>query len=518
MFKRLPIHPFTFAIFPILTLLAYNITEVEPRIALRSVIISIICSTLLFIIISLILRNWQKAAIVTTFILILFYSYGQVYEFLQAHAIFGFNFGRHRYLVVIYALILVVGLWAIFFKVKNILIYSQILNIVGILMLIYPSIKIVNYTIHTKISEQRLSVYTPMFDTSILTKPKTLPDIYFIVLDGYGRGDALLKDYGFDNSPFLDNLSLMGLYVADCSRSNYGSTHESITTALNMDYLSVLRSEMENQGYTNSDDVWILLKQSKVRSLLKSMGYKTVAFESGFEWTRIRDADIYLQYTGVPYEMQVFQPFEAMLIRSTALLLWSDSTYRALPTYTHTIFGATNFEFEDHINRQLYILDELPHIPSIPGPKFIFVHILIPHPPFVFKANGDIQTDPAFYSRDGFWPIDAQHTNEGYINEIEFINSRMTDILDTIISRSNVPPIIVLMGDHGSIFADHNLNLNAYFLPNNGAQALYSSITPVNSFRVIFDTYFGTHFGLLDDISYSDKGENIPETSPACLP
>ncbi|MFZ2095274.1 MAG: hypothetical protein WAV05_01425 [Anaerolineales bacterium] len=411
---------------------------------------------------------------------------------------------------------MIIGLWAILFKSKDLTGATQIFNIIGILLLVYPLILIVSHGLHTSSSEQRLSEVSLNVDPSVLTQPKNLPDVYFIVLDGYARGDALLNDLNYDNSTFLNKLSSMGFYVADCSRSNYGSTRESLLTALNMDYLDPLINEILAQGFTNPEDVWILIKQSKVRYLLESMGYKTVAFDSGYELTRLRDAEVYLQYTGVPYEMQVFQPFEAMLIRSTALLIWSDFTYKSLPAYTPTIFATMNFEYEDHINREFYILDQLPRITSIPGPKFVFTHILIPHPPFVFTPNGDIQTDPAFFSEIGFSPIDGEHEAEGYLNGIKFLNNRMPDILHTIITNSNVPPIIVLMGDHGTSFVDHYLNLNAYFLPDNGEQALYPSISPVNSFRVIFNTYFGTHFNLLPDISY-DQGQPIPETYSHCI-
>jgi hypothetical protein len=41
--------------------------------------------------------------------------------------------------------------------------------------------------------------------------------------------------------------------------------------------------------------------------------------------------------------------------------------------------------------------------------------------------------------------------------------------------------------------------LNAYRLPGDGVEKIYPSITPVNSFRVVFDTYFGTSLGLLED-------------------
>jgi hypothetical protein len=516
MLKRVPIHPFAFAIFPILALLSYNITEVPPRVALRSLVISLIATASIFLLLSLITHKWQKAGLTTTLLLIMFYSYGQVYELLQAHPILGINLGRHRYLVIIYATIIIVTLWLIYFKSTDYSISTQILNIVGIFLLVYPVIKVANYSYRTTVTEQRLASNPLNIATSILTKPKKLPDVYFIVIDGYTRGNAFLNDLKFDNSAFLNELSSMGFYIASCSLTNYGSTRESLTATLNMDYIPTLISEIQAQGFTQSDDVWMLLKQSRVRYLLETMGYKTVAFDSGFEWSRMRDADIYLTYSGVPYEMQALQPFEAMLIRSSALLIWSDSTYKSLLTQASTIFKTTNTEFEDHIDRQRYILDELPRIPSYPGPKFVFAHILIPHPPFVFLPNGDIQTDPRFYSNPGYGPVTGAIQMQGYLNQVQFINNRMPAILDTIIEKSSVPPIIVLMGDHGATFVDHYMILNALYVPENGKQKLYPSITPVNSFRVIFDTVFGTNFGLLPDISHAGNTP-VPETSPECI-
>ena len=39
-------------------------------------------------------------------------------------------------------------------------------------------------------------------------------------------------------------------------------------------------------------------------------------------------------------------------------------------------------------------------------------------------------------------------------------------------------------------------------MPQGGDSLLYDSITPVNTFRLIFDFYFGTDHGLLDDYYY----------------
>lgn len=43
---------------------------------------------------------------------------------------------------------------------------------------------------------------------------------------------------------------------------------------------------------------------------------------------------------------------------------------------------------------------------------------------------------------------------------------------------------------------------NAYYLPVAGLDRLYPTITPVNTFRVIFDTVFESHLGTLEDLTY----------------
>src|SRR5207249_2280146 len=44
--------------------------------------------------------------------------------------------------------------------------------------------------------------------------------------------------------------------------------------------------------------------------------------------------------------------------------------------------------------------------------------------------------------------------------------------------------------------------LNAYYLPGKGDGGLTRTITPVNSFRAVFDLYFGANLALLPDRNY----------------
>jgi hypothetical protein len=116
---------------------------------------------------------------------------------------------------------------------------------------------------------------------------------------------------------------------------------------------------------------------------------------------------------------------------------------------------------------------------------------------------------------------------EGYKNQLQYINTRLMASIDTILAN-NKNPIIILQGDHGPrLLADWEKPdetcwkecysiLNAYHLPVNGTDKLYNSITPVNTFRIILNRYFGTSYTLLEDRSYFlRKGKLIDITDKA---
>lgn len=150
--------------------------------------------------------------------------------------------------------------------------------------------------------------------------------------------------------------------------------------------------------------------------------------------------------------------------------------------------------------------------------------MLVPHQPYVFTPDGTLQTDSDFYSRGWGLPVDNQHDYDGYRNQIAFINQRILAVLQTIISQSDTPPIILLQSDHG-ISPYRNANLGAYYLPGGGASSLYSHFTSVNTFRVVFNTYFGGQYALLPDMAYESTSLEMlydltpyVEIQPACAP
>jgi hypothetical protein len=135
-------------------------------------------------------------------------------------------------------------------------------------------------------------------------------------------------------------------------------------------------------------------------------------------------------------------------------------------------------------------------VPDLPGPKFVFVHMMATHDPFVINAQGEFHA----YPDNGAYDEDFK---EGYSNVIQYTNRNLELLVDKILAKSGTTPIIVLQGDHAFRNGSGLEILNAYFLPEGGDKLLYPTITPVNTFRVIFDQYFGGHLELLPDESFA---------------
>jgi hypothetical protein len=157
-------------------------------------------------------------------------------------------------------------------------------------------------------------------------------------------------------------------------------------------------------------------------------------------------------------------------------------------------------------------------VPAIAGPKFTYVHLFIPHYPYVFGPDGELMTDPGYYSDDRGSAINSTYEKKGYVNQVQYIDKRIVPILQTIIKASKNPPIIILMGDHGLDGPNRQTNLLAYYLPGDGNAKLYPTITPVNSFRLIFTEYFGAKYPLLPDQTYISDTLVESDLFPNCAP
>lgn len=502
-----PWHPLLFAAFPIISLFAHNFAEVQALDVLRSLFVSVLIAALLLFVLNLLVRDWHKAAIIVTLIVVLFFSYGHIYNYLKQINLLAI--GRHRLLAPVWLLIFVTTTWLVINTKRDLRIFTKGLNIIVLVALLTPMIQIYGFY---REDTQTLPIESSGPDIQLHANDgEPLPDIYYIILDAYTRDDALQKIIAYNNTPFLDELTDIGFYIAHCSQSNYAQTRLSLATSLNSSYIEDLDAKFSGQA-TSRAGMSKFIKYSRTRQLLEDIGYTTIAYETGFKWTEIGDADIYLTPTSISGSFLDVKgginKFESVLISTSGGRFIFDIA-TILP---HYLQQKLNYPNQIHRERVLFVLDSLEKIPSISGPKFVFAHIVSPHPPYVFGPNGEVVEH-------------VEDRMEGYRDQIIYLNSRLIPVLKNIIMNSEIPPIIVIQGDHGAINTvkeERMAILNAYYLPNGGNSRLYEHITPVNTFRIIFNHYFMTDLDILDDISYYSEYDKpymytiIDDSRPEC--
>jgi hypothetical protein len=325
------------------------------------------------------------------------------------------------------------------------------------------------------------------------------PDIYYIILDGYARSDILQDLYHFDNHDFIDYLHEKGFFVPTSNHSNYPATTLSVASTLNMDYIQSFTPSLNKNS-----ERWLMapmIKYSRVRALMEERGYQTVSLSSDWTTTENDTTDVYLH----PYPVML-NDFEGYLLSTTPLKIFEPllGKFTSLPTAT---------SFRETI---LYDFDKLADLPKIPGPKFVFVHIISPHPPFAFDKSGNPIEIPYPFTYNTA-DESAKSFKSKYIGQVQFVNDKMEKALDAILANSKTPPIILIQADHGSgLLTDLNSPANtciqeryspfaAYYLPGMDKSTLPPDLSSVNLFRLVLNNYFHTDLPLLEDRQYFNQ-------------
>ncbi len=493
-----PWYPLAFAVYPILALLAFNAGQVEPSAGVRAILISAMAALLLFLILRLLFRQAHRAAFLALLWLLLFFSYGHVYDLLEA-ALPGLPL--RPWLLLIWAGLFILFAWWASRPGLTFAAIAPSLNLIALTLVVMSAVQAFSGGA-PRASHRLAAEKAPVQE---LHPPAgSLPDVYYFILDSYARDDLLRQAYGYDNQPFLKALEARGFYIAECSQSNYGRTEMSLGSSLNMQYLQELDSSFvpENIGRSH---LWDVLKHSAVRYNFESLGYKTVNFANGFDWMELRDADEFLSPT--PFAAGLTE-FEGLFLRTTLArpledLGWVDADVVTARTAR---------------DRFRLVFSSLDDLARDPAPTFAYIHLISPHPPFVFGPDGSLTNPADFWNAQRRYP--ANLYVRGYLNQLTYLNTQMESGIDTILENSSTPPVIILQGDHGPWLQPQDKLFrifNAYYLPGH-SDRLYPGISPVNSFRLVFDEYFGGNYPLLEDRSYYSPVPNLYDFTEVAHP
>ncbi len=511
------IYPLFVALYPILSLYQTNIEYIPFLDSVWSGVAVILITLGLFGTLYLILRDWEKINLILAMAWVLFFSYGHVRNLIKDWTIWENWHSNAIFLMPVWFMLIAFWVWAILTKVKALRQWNEFMAVLGFLFCLLPAVRIITYDLRLNLNAGSESTELSEFSFD-WPKDEDPPDIYYIILDGYGREDILFNLYQHDNSDFITALENQGFYVADQSNSNYIQTIFSLNATLNMEYLD----DLQTAPGTDLKKRKFLAHKTKnniVQTILAANGYQIVTIDSGLLNTDGVDKVLSINHDFTPpgsaKRSRSANAFELLLLESTALQGFLDLIILQMGLANEQeIFSSTTFQA--HRARVLASFKALEDFAGTPGNHFVFVHIVSPHPPFVFTADGsEVDLNAAFSHLEGnLDPAKRAAYIAGYRAQLIYINQRMLAALETILQNSTTPPIIIIQGDHGpgaylqwDSAAESNLVerlsiLNAFYFPDQNYQALFPTISPVNTFRVIFNAYFGGEFELLDDRSY----------------
>jgi len=486
------LHPLLLAAYPVLLLYSANVLYLGLTVVVRPLAASLVLAFIVYLLSLAVLRNADKAAMVASSLIFLFFSFGWFWLALQNLAQAGIS---RPVVLALYFSLAVVLIWSIVKSHLRFTRVNRVLTVFTVVLMVLVSLEIGYNEIgraraHADLLRDRCIEFA-----AGRVNPETTPDVYYIVLDRYASADVLEDAYGFDNSRFLGQLEKLGFHVDRASRANYPVTMESIAATMNMQYIDWLKGRARDWS-----PLYQMIQDSCVLRLFESLGYTYVHFGSPWGPTRTNSKAI----RNVPRTL--LSEFEQVVLSTTIL---SGIEFRLIPRD-----GTAKYA------RVMCQLEELPRVADMAEPTFAFAHMLVPHPPYVFGADGSFR---------GLEEAE-QRTTKNFVDQLFFINARILSVITEIMDHSEVPPIIVIQADEGpyprsydaggaefdwTSGSDEELRhkmgiFSAYLIPDTPEDVFYEGMTPVNSFRLIFRYGLGLPFSLLDDHSYVFRDKAHP--------
>jgi hypothetical protein len=474
---------------PVLALLSNNVSTMPSRVVILPLLLGVSGALLCWLVLSLVVRNTRTSALVTTVITLTVLSHSTLARLASVVHL-------PAALPLAYAVVLVICVRILWMGGTAVEMTTFVNFLVVALILSFTSV-VAWYEIgRTPLDSDRQRAATGHAAADH-------PDIYVFVLDGYGRADVLKDRYGFDNK-IVPALESLGFYVAPRATSNYAQTALSVSSALNGEYVQTLVEGVDAQE-RDRRLLGDLIDRNRTFASLRAAGYQIRSYVSEYPLLRPKEVD---ERLSPPFPVTEFD-----------FALYEESAFAWAAQRVSVARWPT---LQLHRRHVLWTLDHLAQEPleGHQGPRLVFAHLLMPHPPFVFNEDGSVRSTrlPVTLHDGPEWRHGARGSGEtyeeGYAAATSFLNRRIVEIVEGILGRARRPSIIYIQGDHGpgaGLTTEYSANtdirerfgiLLAMRLPDGDYGHVAPDITPVNAVRLLLNRAIGTKLASLDNRSY----------------
>ena len=451
--KHLIIFPFLLAFFPSWILILKNYDElIFQDILISLAIVSV--SIIIWIVIRKIIKNGNKAALITGVGVVFFFYFGYVQDALKGILVSNIPVNKTSILVPISIIIFII-LTVYFIKSKNN--FESIIKIANVVSITLILVVCVQFIIPGASAEK--------------------PNVYHIILDEYTDNEILTKKFGYNNEKFLEFLNNNGFYMHDKLFSTFGSTVKELNVILNMEYPKKL-------GWMYED--YESLNNNKVMSIFSNQDYSVIETNSMMRWKNFSDVDTKLCYDTNFINSEFLDQVLGKSIIRYFLEKYQQDTRR------------------DTIRCTFNVLNEITL--KTDGPKYVFSHVYVPHPPFLFGPNGE----NVIPDRREISGLQSWENPQGYVNQLIYATNEITVVIKNIV-KNDPNAIVIVQGDTGTltgadiskktmkeIYQAHSI-LYAVRIPDVEDS---DYMIPVNTYRIIFNNYFNMNYDYLEYHSY----------------
>ena len=430
--------------------------------------ISIVALTFGFcIFLNKLIQNYNKTSLIIGIGVALFFYFGYLQDALKGIVFFGLPLDKTSFLLLI--TIVFFAFFIIYVKKSK-------------KKMDYP-LKIANVIVITMFLVITLPIFIP---DSFAEKP----NVYHIILDEYTDNEILNKKFGYDNTEFLDFLKLKKFYVPEKIFSVSSSTPIELNSILNMEYPKSSAWVSENYQKINNNKVMLTFSENdytiiETNSMMRYKNFSYVDENLCYDQNFINSEflDQLLNKSIIRYFMEKHQ----------------ENTRR------------------DTIKCTFDALIQIPN--NFDKPRYVFAHLYVPHPPFLFGKNGENIT-PDHREISG---LQSWENPEGYKNQLIFATNEATKVVESILENDS-SAIIIIQGDTGTLTGRNHESEETFNDVYQAHSILYAIkisdnvtpeiINPVNTYRIIFNHLFDSNYDYLETSNFelNRNGEFIDIT------
>ncbi|QNA45814.1 sulfatase-like hydrolase/transferase [Lacibacter sediminis] len=305
--------------------------------------------------------------------------------------------------------------------------------------------------------------------------------VYLIILDEYAGKETLASDFGYDNNRFIQFLKNRKFHVADSAISNYSYTLLSVPSLLSGSYIGA-KTGISLSGVAQNKEAMLMLYENNIVHYFSKAGYN------------IKNYSPFAINIASNYYHHQFLPTGKFLLLYPSLI---DDLAGKLPEFFVSKFAGkkrlTSFYAKKADEFKPMLVNVLKDTENNTAPMFTYLHIMLPHFPYMRDSVGGININ--FLFKKAATETDKKNA---YLQQLAYTNSVITEFIDLLLVKTKGEAVIVLMSDHGYKSGgvrrvENRFNtINAVYYPGTPDLKRYNGMSNVNQFRSILSHMSGT--------------------------